>query len=463
MRPLTLFFLLLGLATVAGVALQRHADRQSAGEHPEVTPGEFQVSVLQAEVARLKEELARKSARTSVQPPLPAAAAEKESFSLTGLARLVETSRGLNFKRPPAMVPASRAEIHRRHAQAVATIVSPEAAGWRVRVYEALGFRWQPRHPLDEALTGLIEEQWAGFYDEAANTLFIDEAADYARRPDLRARLIVDLARILLLQNFDAARVPFGFDDGAMAAAVLPAGDALATQVACQLADRLWAGLTPAPVPELVPFFATPAWFKEWVRFPENFGGAYREALLRRDPSATADAAYATPPRSTAAVIHADAGGGDAVPPPVAVTLPDVRISGKPAETTGVCGELGIRLLLKSQLRREEIDSAATGWRGDAYAVFRGDDSRSDASVWLTEWRSPNDAAEFAGAAATTLLAQSAIQESEDFHRPGGHFIADGNGRFLRIRCLPDDRRVLVINAGSAEVREALFQAAGDH
>ncbi len=462
MRPLPLFFLLLAFTSVAGVVLYRQAAPMFATDPPAVAADASRVPLLEAEVTRLKAELEKKSADAVAAAAPLALPPDKEPFSLIGLARLVEMSRGLSFKRPPAMVPADREQIHRLHAAAVARLVSREAAEWRVRVLEALGFRWQPRHPLDEALTGLIEEQWAGFYDEEKNTLFVEAGADYAQRPDLRAKLMLDLTRILLGQHFDAARVPFGFDDAECAAAVLPIGDALGTQVACQFADRLWLNLTPAAVPEQAPFFATPAWFKEWERIPEALGVTYLEALQRREPNSTADSAYGMPPRSTAAVIHAEAEGHDAVPPPVALSLPPAMLDGKVAESAGVLGEIGVRLLLKSQLKREEIDAAATGWRGDRYSAYRGTEPAADAAVWLSEWRSPNDAAEFAGALATTLLGQYAIPESDAFHRPGGHFVAAGNGRFFHIQCLPDDRRVLLLASGSAEARDSLFQAFAD-
>jgi hypothetical protein len=63
----------------------------------------------------------------------------------------------------------------------------------------------------------------------------------------------------------------------------------------------------------------------------------------------------------------------------------------------GELGELGIRSLLRPVVERTGAAAAAAGWGGDRFVLYERRHRRI--LVWITEWDSEADAAQFAAAA----------------------------------------------------------------
>ncbi|MFQ5529036.1 MAG: hypothetical protein ACE5FP_01680, partial [Gemmatimonadota bacterium] len=73
-------------------------------------------------------------------------------------------------------------------------------------------------------------------------------------------------------------------------------------------------------------------------------------------------------------------------------------------------GEFDTRLFLREFLPgTETADQAAAGWDGDTYRLLEGPSGES--LVWISRWDTPNDAAEFAGAAQRAFRARYRAEE----------------------------------------------------
>ncbi|MBI3462218.1 MAG: hypothetical protein HY000_04040, partial [Planctomycetes bacterium] len=104
---------------------------------------------------------------------------------------------------------------------------------------------------------------------------------------------------------------------------------------------------------------------------------------------------------------------------------------------------------------------AAAGWDGDRYAVFKDPDGKLGL-VWFTNWDSPEDAQEFAGAYSQYLstkvdpAATTAVKESKPPTVPE-RFRLERAGRVYQI--LRHDSDVVVLEGFSETETEALAPA----
>jgi len=243
--------------------------------------------------------------------------------------------------------------------------------------------------------------------------------------PDLAAIADLDelLARRALLEGdaelvarLDEARARRAPDEQPLARALARAAWPLAA--------------TPAPPPALyADWLASSALFV----FPYYDGMAFVGALERAGGFALVDRMLEHPPTSTSEILHPqrwlDGAGPEPVDAPAAP--PGFRMVAR-----GRFGERLTRDLLEACLGAEPALAAATGWSGDAYAVFAGEGRRL-ALAWSTAWETPADAVEFARAAAGLGRCWS-----EDARR------ATAADRFVvedRLRVRRDGRRVVVV------------------
>lgn len=133
--------------------------------------------------------------------------------------------------------------------------------------------------------------------------------------------------------------------------------------------------------------------------FPYTAGPEFVDTLYRRGGWAAVNAAWQNPPQSTEHIIHPQRYlDGDA---PQIVTLPpltDTLGVGWELITEGVFGEFYLREYLSQRLNEIEVDSAATGWGGDRYAVYWQAEQDTVAMVLRHVWDSLQDSNQFAGA-----------------------------------------------------------------
>jgi hypothetical protein len=78
----------------------------------------------------------------------------------------------------------------------------------------------------------------------------------------------------------------------------------------------------------------------------------------------------------------------------VRIGFADGEISGQNPIIRNTLGEMGIRLLFTRWMDETMGKSIASGWRGDRYVAF--DRGGAVSIVWKSEWRSEDDALEFA-------------------------------------------------------------------
>lgn len=133
--------------------------------------------------------------------------------------------------------------------------------------------------------------------------------------------------------------------------------------------------------------------------FPYDEGFTFVNTLYSQGGFAAVDAAWQNPPRSTEHILHPDRYlAGDQ---PQLVTLPPLT------DTLGVAwrqldadvfGEFFLRQYLAQQLDDSMVDTAATGWGGDAYTVYLREEDEALAMVLQLRWDTPSDQGEFAAA-----------------------------------------------------------------
>ncbi|MEJ2749087.1 MAG: hypothetical protein P8183_14450, partial [Anaerolineae bacterium] len=133
--------------------------------------------------------------------------------------------------------------------------------------------------------------------------------------------------------------------------------------------------------------------------FPYTTGHDFAQTLFNRNGWDGLNAAWENLPQSTEQIIHPDRYfAGDN---PQILTLPpltDTLGSGWSLVEEAVLGEFYLREYLTQQLDSGDVDTAATGWGGDRYAVYWHEESDNLVLVLRTAWDSTGDADQFAAA-----------------------------------------------------------------
>lgn len=133
--------------------------------------------------------------------------------------------------------------------------------------------------------------------------------------------------------------------------------------------------------------------------FPYTTGHDFAETLFNRNGWDGLNAAWENLPQSTEQIIHPDRYfAGDN---PQIVTLPpltDTLGAGWSLVEEAVLGEFYLREYLIQQLDEGDVDTAASGWGGDRYAVYWHEESDDLVLILRTAWDSANDANQFLAA-----------------------------------------------------------------
>jgi hypothetical protein len=153
-----------------------------------------------------------------------------------------------------------------------------------------------------------------------------------------------------------------------------------------------------------------PAYMQERFKFPYLDGSNFVLALKKQGGWEAVNRAYQNPPRSTEEILHPEKyfAGDD---PPRLPDLSDLAVGGHQPVYQDTLGEFGIRILLLGADRKKAARRAA-GWGGDRAMVFERKEGGGLLLVWVTDWDTPADAAEFMDGMEELLSARTSAERS---------------------------------------------------
>jgi hypothetical protein len=143
--------------------------------------------------------------------------------------------------------------------------------------------------------------------------------------------------------------------------------------------------------------FQTPRFLWSFMFFPYEQGKAFAWDAFHHGGWEGLDAVFRHPPVSSEMILHPDRYRNSDQP----IKLPNPMLSNEfPASQwteleNGSWGEYGMRILMETNLEADTIDSAATGWGGDAYDVWQNPQTGHLIGIWHTAWDTSQDANEF--------------------------------------------------------------------
>ncbi len=359
--------------------------------------------------------------------------------------------RGLEILHPTPVGLKDRASLKAFLIKEAAKEMPPETLKAQERALKKLGLL--PRDTdLHKLFLDLLEEQVAGFYDPAARELFLIARGGEEDAQDKAAldRMVMshELVHALQDQHFNLQALLESIeDDDDRTAAVKSLVEGDATLAMMLMESPQAAGmkqalmLLPTTRDGLKAFMKlsgaagadlgmpggglimdAPAVIADTMIFEYMGGAKFCASLLGSKAKdgvpdfSRIDAVYRRPPLSTEQVMHPRKYSGSAPDFPQHISLDGViRAFGEPWSVVfqNVMGELQLRSWLSDLgLKRRDRTRTHKGWDGDRYALFGRDDA-PDALVWISEWDSPKDAAEFAEAA------RSAVQKHHQGTSPG--------------------------------------------
>lgn len=351
--------------------------------------------------------------------PLPEALGRK----IGELLKTAEQYRGLPLRRPVPSGSVDEATLRRKMVEEFQRDLPPAKSESIETALHAFGLLPEG-YTYAKDYVELLTAQVGGFYDPDQDYLALvrrdlGEWGEGAEAVE-EGVLIHELVHALQDQHFDLGAYASGepLQDGDAARIAVIEGDATRTMfnaMAGSEMDRQPAtvermqGLLADPrklletaktMPGLAALIEAPAWFRDGLIFSYFEGFVFCSSARAKGGRELIDRAFTTdPPRSTEQILHPEKWHTKR-DDPVAVALPDLAAAfpGYSKAAEAQLGELGVRTLMRQALKDNDRAAAvAAGWGGDRFAVFRKDAGR--VLVWVTEWDSDADAAEFLAAA----------------------------------------------------------------
>lgn len=346
--------------------------------------------------------------------PLP----EDLESRLRTLLRAAEKHRGLRSRASVPSGTIGEAALERKMAEVLREELPPERLAALEVSLKAFGLLPEE---MDFAAyyPRLLTTQVAGFYDpEERYFALVRREGDPGLADD--TIIVHELTHALQDQHFDLRKLVSGdpLSDGGTARVALVEGDATFTMMSFVLgADELdeltslGAALrswmkdperfvsTMPDMPGGAELARAPAWVRDSLLFSYFQGFAFCLEVRRRGGQKLLDRAFTTdPPRSSEQILHPEKWHGVRDDPAV-LPWPDLSraLPGYRKAAEGELGEATLHTLLRQTSKPEEkAAEAAAGWGGDRFAVYEKDGRR--VLVWLTEWDTEADAAEFRAA-----------------------------------------------------------------
>jgi len=153
-----------------------------------------------------------------------------------------------------------------------------------------------------------------------------------------------------------------------------------------------------------------PAYMQERFKFPYLDGSNFVLSLKQEGGWDAVNRAYRNPPRSSEEILHPEKyeSGSD---PPQLPDLSDLTIAGYQPVYEDTLGEFAIKILLSGADRKLAAKRAA-GWGGDRAAVFERQKGGGLLLVWVADWDTPADAAEFMDGMEELLSARASAERN---------------------------------------------------
>ncbi len=323
-------------------------------------------------------------------------------------------TRGLAFLRPVPVSVVRSSEVRSYLREELGREMPPEELRNLTRVYSRLKLL-DPDDDLEGAVLDLYQDQVAGFYDPRKQSLFL--VADALRgqfairvasallRRDLAGEMFLahELTHALQDQHFEIGRYlkDVKQDDRSLARRAVYEGDAtlsgfatLAGGLEQGMLDKIVGKLREVPEELEQRYPDTPLVLRAAVAFQYVEGTEMAAEAYRRAGWPGVNALVENPPASTEQVMHIEKYFASE-DPPVEIDLGGVALGGGGWRVVeqNTMGELIVLTLLKRHLSAEKAATAAAGWGGDKLvASQRGESMRL---VWLSNWDTSHDAAEF--------------------------------------------------------------------
>lgn len=280
-------------------------------------------------------------------------------------------------------------------------------------------------------LKALLLEQIVGYYDPAADTLFV---VDRVPRDSVELVLVHELVHALQDQHTDmdsVLRALEAANDRSTAARAAVEGHATFAMTEWQLGEMTGMDVDLTEFPDLAQIGASldlgslpgmdvladaPRFVRESVLFPYLGGLGFMQAYWAAQPERPVPLGPLLP-ESSEQILHPEKsfGAGRDAPTPIAF------LGGPPAgweemHSDGL-GELEIRILFEELLGdADEASEAAAGWDGDRYRLLRS--GPDEVLLWASVWDSPADAAHFARAVSAAFSRRYGVKPEEELE-PG--------------------------------------------
>jgi len=323
----------------------------------------------------------------------------------------LERRSGLEARETPRLARRSRAELEAFLDEELAEQMPPEKVEALGATYSRLGLLPDTLE-LGGLLRRLYMEQVVGYYDPAADTLFVLEDVEPS---EARTVLVHELVHALQDQHVDLDSLTASLrerNDASSAARAAIEGQATLVMAEWVLKQSTGsdADLTEMPgiaekfgrvaaqgAPESMPTFAAaPRIVRETLTFPYVGGLGYIQDLWSRSEGRPPPFGPRLP-SSTEQVLHPERGPGATPDAPTEVSL-GASPDGWEEQYANSLGELETRIFLSVHLDADSAArTAAVGWDGDRVRLLRSEGR--EALLWVTVWDAPGEADEFADAA----------------------------------------------------------------
>src|ERR1700723_3285616 len=265
--------------------------------------------------------------------------------------------------------------------------------------------------PLDSFMLDVLTDQVAGLYDPKAKEFYI---ADWIPVDEQKTVMSHELTHALEDQSFridDWIKAARPNDDAELARDSVSEGSAMAAMVDYQMLDQ-HIGVRELPdVTVLIragaiaemdkdPNLAkAPIYIRDELLFPYLAGTGFTQEFLKAHSGwKDIHLVFENPPVSTQQVMHPDLYLNGTKPVPV--TLPNwkgLAPDGWKLLEENTMGEFGLGEILKQFKKDNREDPLSTSWKGDRYAVFEDQKSKTTPLVFRLVLHSPEDAARFFG------------------------------------------------------------------
>ncbi len=253
--------------------------------------------------------------------------------------------------------------------------------------------------PLYDNLIESLGQAIAGYYDPPSNTLFVVRQGEELEE-ETRLTHAHEYLHALQDQYFELALLEEGDLDKDQRLALRSLGEGEAELVEFLYRSRGY--LTGEQGADSSPVFPTPViadvpdFLLSDFTFPYVRGFAFVNHFYEQGAFNAVDQLWARRPLSSEQIIHPEryAAGDDPQP----VVLPDLgQVLGNDWTLldADVFGEFYLREYLSQRLDAAAVDTAATGWGGDRYAVYRRSTDGARLLIFQLVWDQPSDRDEF--------------------------------------------------------------------